>query len=385
MVRHLTSTAALLAISAAAPAAADLSYSNNSGGSVTFYGQLSPAYSTVDDGVERTDTFVDNDISNSRLGFRLFQDLNGGARLGFRVESSLGFRQSDDVSQRRTPPGLDWTREDWRWIDLSLQTPTYGTFFLGQGAMSGDGVGEIDLSGTTVINYVASSSDAAGAFFFRNADGTLSDITISDVLSEFDASRRGRIRYDTPALAGFTVSVSYGKEILEQDTRREDFYTGAAITYDRTFANDVQFKAGLGYSRRERKPDIGPDETRDDVFGSASVLLPSGVSFTGAFGNRAREDVSFDAQYYYLKAGYERKWFDFGATAVSIDFFSGQDYVERDDESRAWGVGIVQDVDRIAPNLGAEFYLGYRHFDYDQQLADFKSISSVLAGARFTF
>lgn len=380
MFRNFLSTAAIVAISAT-PAAAELTYRNDTGGTVNFYGQFSPAYTSVDDGVERTDRLVDNASSNSRLGFRVSQDLGRDYGFGFRLESALGFRQSNDVSQDDTPPGFDWTREDIRWADLSLVTPNYGTFFLGQGSMSGDGVGEIDLSGTTLVNYIASSEDHAGSFRFRKADGTLSGITVSDVLSDFDASRRGRIRYDTPAFANFKLSVSYGKDILEEDARREDFYTGAAITYDRSFANDLRLKAGIAYSRRDRRPDVGPDISRDDVFGSASVLLPSGVSFTGALGNRDTEGVSFEAQYYYLKAGYEQKWFNLGSTALSIDVFGGRDYAQRDDRSRAWGVGLVQNVDAA----NAELYLGYRHYDYDQQLADFKAINSVTAGARFSF
>ncbi|MEO1200508.1 MAG: porin [Pseudomonadota bacterium] len=381
MFRYLSCSAAILAASAAAASASPFSYSNDTGGSATFYGQFSPAYTSVDDGVETTDTFVDNERSNSRLGFRVFQEFGTGYRAGFRVESALGIRQSGDVSQTDTPPGVDWDRGDIRWVDLSLQTPNYGTVFLGQGSMSGDGLAEIDLSGTALVNHVQASSDLVGSFEFRNADGTLSGITISDVLTDFDASRRGRIRYDTPKFYDFTVSVSYGKDILEEDADREDFYTGASLLYDRTFANDVQFKAGIGYSRRDRRPDNGPDVTRNDVFGSASVLLPSGFSFTASLGNRETEGVSFDAQYYYLKAGYEQKWFDIGATALSIDFFAGRDYQQEDDESRAWGVGVVQKLD----DANAEFYLGYRHMDYDQRFADFKAISAFIAGARVQF
>ncbi|MEM8958703.1 MAG: porin [Pseudomonadota bacterium] len=391
--RGLIPVLALLTVPLAPPAAADTGTPDDTGAfndtgtpddtgtSFELYGHLSPAVTSVDDGVARKNSFADNSHSKSRIGFRAFRALDSDYRLGFRFETAFGFRTTEDISQDDTPALQNLTREDIRRVDLQLFTPRFGTLFVGQGSMSSDGIGQIDLSGTRLVNDVSSSGDASGGFFFRNADSSLSDITVSDVLGDFDASRRGRIRYDTPEFAGVILSASYGKEVLDTDTDQEDFYTGVALAYSKVFDNEVEFAAGIAFNRRDRRPDEGAPFTRDDIYGSASLRLKSGVSLSVALGNRDTEGVSFDSRYYYLKAGYEAHWFGFGATAVSIDYFDGSDYIEEGDASLAWGVGVVQRVDAV----NGEFSLGYRRNRYNQQLASFKPVDAVIAAARFSF
>ena len=381
MFRGPISALALLTMPLAPLAAAEITERDHTGTSFELYGHVSPAVTSVDDGVARKNSFADNSHSKSRLGFRAFRDLDSANRLGFRFETALGFRTTEDISQDDTPPLMDLSQEDIRRVDLQLRTPRYGTVFVGQGSMSSDWVGQIDLSGTRLVNDVSSSGDAAGGFFFRNADGTLSDITVSDVLGDFDASRRGRIRYDTPEFAGFILSASYGKEILETDTDEEDFYTGVALAYSKVFDNEAEFAAGIAFNRRDRRPDDDDPFTRDDIYGSASLRLKSGFSLGLALGHRDTEGVGFTSRYHYLKAGYEAHWFGFGATAVSIDYFYGSDYIEDGDNSRAWGFGIAQRVDAIH----GEFSVGFLSNRYEQQLASFKPVNAVIAAARFEF
>lgn len=78
---------------------------------------------------------------------------------------------------------------------------------------------------------------------------------------------------------------------------------------------------------RDRWPDDDDPFTRDDIYGSASLRLKSGFRLNAALGNRDTGGVSFTSRYHYLKAGYEPHWFGFGATAVSIDYLDGSDYV----------------------------------------------------------
>ena len=62
---------ALFIAGVASPAFAEFRYENSTGGSATFYGQLSPSYLSFDDGEKTTDKIVDNGNSNSRVGFWL--------------------------------------------------------------------------------------------------------------------------------------------------------------------------------------------------------------------------------------------------------------------------------------------------------------------------
>ena len=72
-------------------------------------------------------------------------------------------------TSRRTPRTGNSTNGNIRKIDFTLEHDRYGKFWLGQGSMATDGVYEIDLSGTTVIDY-SSVADSASAQIIRFSD-----------------------------------------------------------------------------------------------------------------------------------------------------------------------------------------------------------------------
>ena len=73
-------------------------FTNQSGGVTTFYGQLNLTYQSYDDGEQTTDGIVDNGNWNTRLGFTVTQPLDSST-LRFRFETGLGLRNSALVSQ----------------------------------------------------------------------------------------------------------------------------------------------------------------------------------------------------------------------------------------------------------------------------------------------
>ncbi len=123
-----------LAAGLALPAAAEMKFDNDSGGSVLLYGQLDPAYLSFDDGVSRTGEVVDNTNSNSRVGLWYRQPM-GENQFSFNFETALGLRPSAGMSQGRTPKWVNWQRTSLRKVDFALKTARYGTFFAGQGSM----------------------------------------------------------------------------------------------------------------------------------------------------------------------------------------------------------------------------------------------------------
>ncbi|MCE8506887.1 hypothetical protein KBY28_00345 [Ruegeria pomeroyi] len=184
--------AALLAAITAVPAAAELKWDNASGGYVQIYGQVSPAWQSVDDGVQSKDTFVDNAHSNTRVGLWVVQPMYQGT-FKFNLETALGLRSSGGVSQTNTPKGADWDRTDLRKIDFSYASESWGTIYVGQGSMASDGVADITLNnnGMTTYNGIG---DFAGSFQFRTAAGALSGVTIGSVNPSLDGGRQGRVR-----------------------------------------------------------------------------------------------------------------------------------------------------------------------------------------------
>lgn len=343
-------------------------YTTGSGGTFNYYGQLNFAFTSFDDGDETTSQLADNEASNSRVGFWIRQPF-GENELAFRFETALGFAPSDEFSQTSEPDDFEWTRTNLRHVDFIYTTARYGTFYIGQGSMASDGVGNNDASGTG-LGAAVSVGDAAGGFQFRDSAGALTGIEIGDAFADFDGTRAGRIRYDTPDFNGFTVSVAAGENILSENN--DDEFYDIALKYEGEFGG-TEVEAGLGYQVRERPG----SQDREDTFGSVGVKLPSGLNFSLAAGER-----NTSGSYVYVKAGYAADWLSVGETALSIDFFSGQDMVSDGDESESIGIAVVQDFD----DQNIEAYLGYRHYSYsDTTATSFEDASSVIIGARWRF
>ena len=366
MPRTAAALIAVLLSSTAGSALAEFRYDMDGGGSVLFYGQFDPAFLYFDDGVESYRNLVDNVNSNSRFGLDFTQQY-GENTFRFNFESAFGFRGSAGVSQLFKVDEFDWDRTNIRKVDFSLKTPMYGTFYVGQGSMATDGVAENDLSGTTLVTY-SSISDTAGAYLFRTSAGALSTVAIGAVFSDLDSGRRGRIRYDTPSFAGFSLSAAYGEEILDPNINAT--FSDIALKYNETLG-DFKVNAGIAYSYRD-----GDTFNQEDTFGSVSVLHSSGFNGTLATGSR-----DGGGKYGYVKLGYIGNWIGAGTTAISVDYYDGSDFLVAGSSSESFGIGAVQKIDR----LNLEAYLGYRSYAYSQVGASFRDAESVLFGARFKF
>ncbi|KUJ82141.1 porin [Ruegeria profundi] len=366
------STAAILAATTAIPAMAELKYENNSGGYVLLYGQFDPVIVSVDDGEETETRLLDNDMSNSRVGLRLMQPY-GSNEFMFRFETGLGLPSTATANQDGTNTE-GWSREDIRHVDFSLEGG-YGKFSAGQGSMASDGAAETDLSyvGTALYSF---TNDENGAFFYRGSDGILSDITVGDSADNFDGARRGRIRYDTPDLNGFSASIAYGQNILSSSD--DDDYYDIAISYGNTFANGVEFAASVAYAVRDFDDSSGE---RKDTIASGSVLLPNGLSFTAALGTRddSAEGAS-DPDYWYTKLAYEGDWIPWGKTGIGIDYFDGSDFDSEGSSTKSWGIAVVQRIDSI----NTDAYLKYRNHDFDDTV-DFDRNEAWVLGALWQF
>ena len=368
----LSSITAVLAATTALPAAAELKYENNSGGYVLLYGQLNPAIISVDDGQQTETRLLDNAISNSRVGLRLLQPF-GSNEFTFRFETALGLPSSSEWNQLGTDFS-GWTRSDIRHVDFGLKG-SWGKVSAGQGSMVSDGAAETDLSyvGTALYSF---TNDENSGFFYRGTDGVLSDITVGDSSDNFDGSRRGRVRYDTPDLNGFSAGIAYGQNILSSSD--DDDYYDVGVGYETTFAGGIEFAASLAYAVRSRDDNSGD---RKDTVGSASVLMPSGLSFTFAAGTRDEEEVGVsDPSFWYGKIAYEGDWVSWGKTGVGVDYYDGSDFESDGSSTKSWGVAVVQRID----SLNTDAYLKYRTHDFDDGTSFDKNEAWVL-GARWRF
>ncbi len=362
--------AASLAAALAAPAFAGPTYTNDTGGSFRWYGQFNPAYQSFDDGEQDFNRLTDNAASNSRIGFELEQEY-GENTLRFRFETAFGFRSSDGVSQTSTGDNLSWDRTNIRHVDFQFDTARYGRFSAGQGSMATDGITGADFSGTGLgaSNAVA---DSAGGYAFRTGAGVLSGVDIGDAFTDLDGSRLGRVRYDSPELAGFTLSTSWGTDILKDANDRESY--DVAVRWANDDAAGFAIDTGIGASWTE---ETGEQDYRD-ISGSFAVLhKATGLSLNIAAGER---DIA--GTYTYAKLGYSADLIAAGSTSFSVDYYDGSDMVSNGDSAESWGVAAVQKIDAY----NVETYLAYRDYSYaDTSATTYQDANVILAGARWKF
>lgn len=373
-----------------------LEWKGTNGATVTFYGQINKGVLRYDDGAA-TDTYglIDNNNSGTRAGLRYSQPLAEGWTLGSRIEIGYAPYSTANVNQLHPDSGdWDFTNANIRWIDFSAKSAEMGTVSLGQGSMATDGIAEIDKSGTDVIAY-ASVGDSATAQLLRPEIAGIGPDTfgpeIGSAYNDYDGNRIVRLRYDTRAFGGFTVSAAFGRALLaDTSAAREINQYDAALRYEGALG-DVSTEAGVGYFAND------DDQTR--FSGSVSALHgPTGLN--GTFAAGTLDDDGQSGRYWYGKLGLIRGFVGWGKTAVSADYYAGDDIytasgvsyasaggdpiVEGDitsSTSKSWGVALVQNIDA----WNTELWLTYRSYDYSDNLARYGDGQALFGGARFSF
>lgn len=368
-----TALTAFLAISfLAAPVAASAMEvkSSNDKISVNLYGQINRAIMHADDGKESNTFHVDNDNSSTRIGIKAKakprEDVDLTVGVKFEVEWQSNPSNKVVISDESIPGSFGE-----RHMDLFMQSDKLGKLSLGQGDTASNGASEVDLSGTSLIGY-SGVADIGGSFvFYDDNSQSYSSINVGDVFDQMDGlSRKDRVRYDSPKLAGFTLAVSAG----------EDDISDAAINYGGKFGeNKIAATIALA------NPGKGKDYNR--MSGSASILLGMGLNFTLAAGLDSYDNQpsgSDDPSFKYGKLGYKAKFFDIGDTAFSVDYgvYENVDTMTIDQEATAYGLQVVQKLS----DWSTELYAGYRIYELDDNTtASYEDISFLTAGARIKF
>ena len=338
--------------------------SKNAKVDVSLYGQINRAGLWADNGDSSEVYFVDNIFSSSRMGIdalaKATEDLNIGGKLEYEIISNSSLEVNQD--EQDTSASLKV-----RHVDAFVESKTLGRVSLGQGSTSTDSSAERDLSGTNVVAYSAVQYQAGGQKWYDSSTDVVSTSQVKSVIDNMDGlSRRDRIRYDTPAFAGFQLSAS----AIE---------TGAydsALSYSRKFYGTT-LGAAIGYAN---PGDLAKWDNQYD--GSLSILLENGLNLTLAGGIQEYDtDDRNDPNYWYTKLGYKANLFSPGITALSVDYGMWNDFDRNENEAQSIGLAFVQDI----ADWGTEFYIAYRLYTLDSQNGDFDDINSVMSGARIKF
>lgn len=345
-----------------------IEYTLGDGTVVRFSGQINMGVLHYDDGQDGFTNFVDNDNSSSRARLQIF-NTTGEWKFESTIEAEYQPLPSNGVSQFNDEPDWDFYSSYLRKAEVAFANERFGKLWLGQGSMASDGTAEVDNSGTSIIAY-SSIADTAGGYFFRYGGGELSDVTVGSGFSNFDGlGRKLRVRYDTPTFHGFGLRTSYGEDALAD---RGDPLYDIAATYSGDL-EEIDLDAALGYAHND-----GSDI--DTLSGSISGLhKPTGISLTLAAAREFADGI--EGRYGYVKLGYQRKFFDVGTTAFSVDYYFGRNIAAADSDSDSIGLAAVQNID----NYNLQLWALWRNYSYDDDGGEYDDGQALFAGALFKF
>ena len=319
--------------------------------SLEISGQVNKALLIWDDGDESDAFIVDPDSDGSRFRFTGKAKLKPGWEAGYTMEFNVTDAQSNTVSQDNDESAFGDTPKIRRNF-LYIEGERLGRFTIGQENQATDGINEIDVVGTYSS---VSKTHYAGGFFITGGDG----LRWQDVLGAIGGGQEDIIRYDTPTIAGFVASVSWGDD---------DIYD-VALRFSKQF-NSVKVAAGIGYLVDDRED----SDVDTQLSGSVSAQhVPSGLFATFAAGQRDFDDDREEATNWYVKGGISRKWLPYGDTTLWADYahFNGfgdgfeldssteeNPFTVSSSEANVWGFGVVQAFDSAALNVYAltQFY-----------------------------
>ncbi len=227
-------------------------------------------YGSIDTGVEKVGgsaTRVSSGVSKSnRLGFKGAEDLGGGLKASFVIET--GFQS--DVAGFESHSGLAGLGNRATW--LSLGSKTLGTLSLGRGY--------------TGNFFIQTAADPTGHKYGQSVDGT-GTLMATNVNSRYDNT----IRYESPNWYGFTADIGVGLQGDAQSDVRRPGVDAAPGSLTRNLANEGKagYSAGFAYNN-------GP------IYAGLGTTRTPGRSATGiaANSNAADSNVTIFAASYDL-------------------------------------------------------------------------------------
>jgi Gram-negative porin len=196
------------------------------------------------------------------------------------------------------------------------------------------------------------------------------------------------VRYDTPVIAGFSLSASWGEDDFWEVGGR---YRGEVGGFKLLF--------GAGYSENRSETSSGPSvspakESNYFQVGGYAQHLQSGLFAHFAYGAEDNNDTLLtngfrakDGEHWYAKAGIRQVWTPLGATIVYGDYGQYLDQLgpnalalgATDSTLDRWGFGIAQEIDAAAMTV----YLKYEHYEAELSGAALNAAVTDLDDAKF--
>jgi predicted porin len=352
-----------------------------------------------DDGVE-SNAYISDIGPTQATNFRLTGEaaIAAGWKAGYMVriqdlsDNPMGLSQA----RSRVDQGLNTQMSHWYLASTQL-----GKLSVGKNALAAKSAAMFtDLSGTQVIaNYVLFDG---GGFFLRDGEALLG-LRWGDLGYCYSQARpwggdcdgivMTGVRYDSPTLAGFSVSASWG---VDDDWEVAGRYAGEG--------GGFKISLGAGYSVNSDEDTQPPpvSESKESAFfqvGGYAQHLATGLFLHAAYGdedNHGKQTLAGftepNSHQWYAKAGVRRQWFAPGHTVLFAECGQYIDQLSPNalaagltaSEFTRFGLGAVQEIDAASMSV----WLRYREHSADVAgpvdigLTDFRYVS---AGALINF
>jgi hypothetical protein len=346
-------------------------------------GQVDRAMIAADNGEDSDVGFVDNVGSNTRFRFTGDQALDNGMTLGFAYEIGLNENPSTTFDVNNGG-GSNGDFLDNRLANIYLEG-NFGRLTFGKLDGAGNGSSELNYSGTMYLGGGNGAGLYHGGISFLDDDGN-AITNMSGAINSFDSlSRQNAVRYDTPSLGGAVLSAS-----LDNGHAYE-----LAGRYESEFADGGKFGlVGVYVDSQSQSRGIEPNGTVFDdgarfqeAGGSASVLLPSGLNFTGSYKHRSYKNGDPSADNYFASVGYilnDDHHFELSYDRTTDLFSEGS-------KGSAYGLSYVYDW---MPSV--ELYASYHLYTLDdatfvdgdgssRENVDGQDINALFLGTRLKF
>jgi predicted porin len=358
---------------------------------LTVSGWVNEAIFFWGDGVERNAYVGTNELEQSRFRFTGDAKITDDVTAGFILEIGANGHGSKSFSQDTlgTTGDVKVRKSAWYVSSKTLGKITVGEYDTATYHL----IDNLDSTLTRNVSDFEAAGVALGAFKTR-VNGVLTSTTWINLMGGFQNGTPGQsglrnvARYDTPEIAGFTATASWGEDdqwetSLKYKGDLGDFKLNAAVGYGESTDSSInkgQCAAGTG----------------DCQWWGAGALVSHTPTGLYVYGGYAETKIDLPAgtvaddtsSVWYVQGGIERKWFDLGKTNVFAEY--RQDDVGLTTKASSsnlsfWAAGVAQNIEAA----DMTFYALYRHADGDftkgPAKSDLDALDMLITGAKINY
>ena len=345
--------------------------------SLRISGQFSREVSVVDDDFSTRVRHADSNYSSSRFRFHASGKINSNIRVNglseIAIDDSRNTINNSRTSANNARSGNDLQT---RKTEIFITHNQFGRIWMGAGDPAANGIMNTQTHGIYSALPGFMGLIAANVQYRNEGLETLSGVTLGTAHADLDFnSRRTRLRYDTPVIAGFMASVSHsdGQEVE------------AALRYSGTLF-DTRIRAGVGAAFNSLEGD-----TITEMYGAqASFRHSSGIGLTLGCAYQQNEALTSvntttiqddDPQGCIIQGHFQRKFNELGTSSIVVEYDQKENMAASGDTSVGYGVTLHQAIDAAA----MEVWFKYSNFELDRDGTDTDDVDVFTIGSRMRF